>query len=168
MSVRVSNYPGHEITPRDLDAERYLLQEYKTDLRYSWAAGIAMSRFLLELKAGKIIARKCNSCGRILVPPRIFCEQCFRQTDSWAYVRDTGEVNTYSISHVSADATRLKKPLVVTVINIDGATKGMGFLHLMGDVSREDVRVGMKVEAVWKLESERVGAITDIRYFKPR
>jgi len=29
------------------------------------------------------------------------------------------------------------------------------------------VKFGMKVKAVWKPKEERVGAITDIKYFKP-
>ena len=33
---------------------------------------------------------------------------------------------------------------------------------------RRQIRVGMKVKAVWKPKEERTGAITDIRHFKPR
>jgi len=43
----------------------------------------------------------------------------------------------------------------------------MGMLHLLGEVSPEEVAVGMKVKAVWKPQGERQGAITDIRYFRP-
>ena len=43
----------------------------------------------------------------------------------------------------------------------------MGFLHLLGEVEEKDIRVGMKVEAVWKPPSERVGSILDIKYFRP-
>ena len=53
------------------------------------------------------------------------------------------------------------------MVEIDGASKGMGILHLLGGVRSKDVRIGMKVKAIWKPASERVGAITDIRYFAP-
>jgi probable rRNA maturation factor len=43
-----------------------------------------------------------------------------------------------------------------------------GILHLLGEVEPKDVEIGMKVEAVWKPAKEREGAITDIRYFRPR
>jgi len=33
--------------------------------------------------------------------------------------------------------------------------------------TEQPVKVGMNVKAVWKSSSERQGAITDIRYFKP-
>ncbi len=165
MSERVKFFPGREIRSRSID--EVLASEYAADLKYSWASGAAMSRFLIELKNGRIIARKCNKCKRILLPPRIFCEDCFRETDGWFYVKDTGTVNTYSISYVAADASRLKEPLFVAVINIEGATEGMGFLHLLGEVSEKELKVGMRVGAVWKPEAERIGSILDIRYFKP-
>jgi uncharacterized protein len=168
LSERVKFFPGREIGSKSIESGEVLSKHYVTDLKYAWASGVAISRFLYELKRGRIIARKCNKCERILVPPRMFCEDCFRTNDMWVFVKDTGVVNTYSISHVAADASRIKEPLYVAVINIDGASPLMGFLHLLGEVSSEkDIRVGMKVQAVWKPESERVGSILDIKYFKP-
>jgi uncharacterized protein len=150
-----------------LDNGDVLITRYIADLKYSWASGEAIGRFLSELKNGRIIARKCNRCGRILVPPRMFCEDCFRDTDEWVYVEDTGSINTYSIAHVGTDAHRLSEPLFVAVISIDGASELMGFLHLLGEVSEKEIKVGMKVQAVWKQPDERVGSILDIKYFRP-
>lgn len=167
MSENVKYFPGKEIRSSAMDSGELLITRYNADLRYSWASGVAMSRFLTELKNGKLVARKCNKCKRIMIPPRIFCEDCFRNTDEWVYVKDTGVVNTYSIAHVGADASRLSHPLYVAVINIDGASELMGFLHLLGEVPEKEIKVGMKVQAVWKRPEERTGSILDIKYFKP-
>lgn len=167
MSERVKYFPGKELGPDALNNDEVLVTHYATDLKYDWASGAAIGRFLTELKNGRIIARKCNKCKRVLVPPRMFCEDCFRDTDEWVYLKDTGYINTYSIAHVGTDAHRLAEPLFVAVISIDGAGDLMGFLHLLGEVAEKDIKVGMKVQAVWKPESERVGSILDIKYFKP-
>jgi len=53
------------------------------------------------------------------------------------------------------------------VIEIDGASKGMGIMHMLSEVDPGDIEIGMKVKAVWKRPEEREGAITDILYFKP-
>ena len=127
MSVKITSYPGHEITPQELKEGKYLDIAYKFEPKYSWAAGVAISRFLIELKEGKIIARKCWKCNRILVPPRMYCEQCYRPTDEWVYVKDTGTVNTYSISHVGTDARRLATPVLVAVVDLDGAALELEF-----------------------------------------
>ena len=102
-----------------------------------------------------------------MVPPRMFCELCFKPTDKWIFVKDTGTINTYSVSYLAADASRLKEPILVAVIDLDGASEGMGILHFLGEVKPDDVKFGMKVKAVWKPPEERTGAVTDIRYFKP-
>lgn len=167
MSQKITGYPGREITPEKSKEGKYLTVKYKFEPRYSWAAGVAISRFLDEMKEGKLIARKCHGCNRILFPPRMYCEQCFRPTDEWVYIKDTGTINTFSISSVGTDARRLTTPILVAVVDMDGASPGMGILHTMGDVEPSKIKIGMKVKASWKPASERQGAITDIRFFKP-
>jgi len=114
-----------------------------------------------------IVSGKCDQCERILVPPRMYCERCYRPTDSWVHVKDTRSVNTYSISHVGTDARRLRSPILVAVVDIDGASPGIGILHTLSEVEPSQISIGMRVQAVWKPREERQGAITDIRYFKP-
>lgn len=167
MSEKIKEYPGVRIRTRDLREGKIPVERWRPAARYAWATGVAMGRFLEELKKGKIIARKCNACGRIVVPPRMFCELCFKPTDGWVYVKDTGAVNTYSISYLAADASRLKEPILVAVIDLDGASKGIGILHYLGEIKQDEIKFGMRVKAVWKPPEERVGAITDIKYFKP-
>ena len=97
----------------------------------------------------------------------MYCEECFRPTDEWVELSDTGTVLTFSICYVGTDASRLKEPQIPAVIEIDGAGKNMGMLHVLGEVRPEDVRIGMRVKAVWEAPENRKGAITDIRYWKP-
>jgi uncharacterized OB-fold protein len=58
-------------------------------------------------------------------------------------------------------------PELPAVIRIAGASDG-GFLHKLGDIAPDDVRIGMEVEAVWRPRNEREGSILDIAYFRPR
>jgi uncharacterized protein len=167
LSSKISNYPGIEITPEDVRGQKYLITRYQTDLKYAWSSGVAMARFLRGLKAKEIWGRKCDGCGRILVPPRMYCEACYRPTDRWVRLRDNGKVMTFSVAHVNADASRRIEPILVAVVEIGGGTPLMGILHLLGEVRPEDVRIGMSVEAVWRPDGERTGAITDIKYFRP-
>ena len=142
--------------------------DFAVDARYAWDTGVAVSQYLRGLKQGKILARQCRKCRRVLVPPRMFCEQDFRPTDRWVEVQDTGRVNTFSICWVRWDMEPLKIPELPAVIEIDGASPGIGFMHKLGEVDPDQVRVGMEVEAVWKPAGEREGSILDIKYFRPR
>jgi uncharacterized protein len=170
MSSKVTRYPGTEITAEEARAERYLLTRYQVELKYSWSAGKAISRFLTGLRDGELWGRRCTGCERTMIPPRMYCELCFRPTDEWVRLQDAGRVVTYSVSYVNADASRRREgeePIVVAVVEIEGASPMMGMLHLLGEVSLEGLAVGMRVEAVWKPKGERRGAITDIVYFRP-
>ncbi len=168
MSAKIKNYPGEALETKDVKEGKVPTEKFRPKAKFAWSAGIAMSRFLEELKNGKIIATTCSKCGRIMVPPRIYCEKCYTPTDGWTYVRDTGVINTYSVSFLAADASRLKEPIIVAIINLDSASEGMGIIHRIGEVKDwKEVKFGMKVKAVWKPPEERVGAITDIKYFKP-
>lgn len=96
----------------------------------------------------------------------MFCERDFRGTDAWVQVETTGVVQTFSICNVRWDMQPLDEPELPAVIAIDGSNGG--FLHMLGEVEPDGVRIGMKVEAVWKPVGERTGSILDIAYFRPR
>ncbi len=167
MSSKVSRFPGTEVTHDDIEANRYLMTHYQAELKYAWTSGVATGRYLRGLKEGEIWGRRCDGCGRVMVPPRMYCEQCFRPTDGWVKLRDTGRVVTYSIAYVNFDASRRQDPIIVAVVEVDGASPMMGILHLLGEVDPEDVKIGMRVQAVWKKAGDRSGAITDIVHFRP-
>ena len=170
MKLEEYELGGTPLKSQDIKKGRVLSTSWEPKLEYAWDNGVAIGRYLAELKEGRIIGRKCYRCNRIMIPPRMFCELCFRPTDEWVVLKDTGTVNTFSIVYVNWDASRRKAdepPLIPAVIEIDGASKGMGIMHMLGEVDPEDVHVGMKVKAVWKPREERTGAITDILYFKP-
>jgi uncharacterized OB-fold protein len=82
-------------------------------------------------------------------------------------LNDTGVVNTFSLCYVTWDVKRIKQPEIPAVINIDGASPLHGFMHKLGEVEPEQVKIGMRVKAVWKPAEDREGSITDIIYFKP-
>jgi hypothetical protein len=140
--------------------------EDEVGAEYAWDAGVGIGRFLDGLEAGELFGRQCRGCDRVLVPPRMFCERCFRPTDAWVPVADTGIVQTFSICYVRWDMEPLDRPEIPAVIAIDGSDGGL--LHTLGEVAPEDVAIGMAVEAVWRPEHERVGSILDIAYFRPR
>ena len=158
---------GTALDEADLKGGRVFTVSYVPKLRYAWDMGEAIGRYLEELRQGRLIARRCRGCERVMIPPRTFCERCFRPTDDWVFLKDTGRVNTYSLCFVSWDVRPLKRPQIPAVIEIDGASPGMGILHVIRKVSPKQVRVGMLVRAVWKPRSQRTGSITDIAYWEP-
>ncbi len=164
---------GTSLREDDIRSGKILVTEWHPKIDYKFDAGAAIGQFLDGLKVGKILGRRCDACGRIVIPPRMFCEKCFRRNDGWVELKNTGRVNTFSVSFVNWDASRRTTPQVPAVIDIDGTNPSMGILHLLGEVGQtleevlRRVKIGMAVEAVWKPADQREGAITDIMYFRP-
>jgi len=151
----------------DFEEGRVLFETWDPNAQYAWDAGVAIGRYLRELKAGRLIGRSCPNCNRILIPPRMVCESCFRPTDKWVSLEDTGTVLTFSRCYVTWDMVKLEDPEIPAVIEIDGASPGMGIMHVLGEVDPDAVEIGMRVQAVWKPPTERTGSVTDIAYFRP-
>ena len=167
MTSRVTRWPGVEVDAKAIESGVVTSVRYRPSAKFAWSAGEAMSRFLAELQEGRLIARTCSGCDRVLFPPRMFCEECYRPTDTWVYVRDSGTIETYSISYLDTDARRIKEPILVGVISVDGASPKMGLMHYFGEMTPEEIRIGMKVKAKWKPPEKRVGSVLDIEYFRP-
>jgi len=169
MSERICHYPGTSLKEQDFSQGKVLQTWWYPKADYAWDAGVAVGKFLAGLKAGRILAIQCPQCRRVLVPPRMVCEHCFVPTSHWVELPGTGVVKTFSICTVRWDMERLETPIIPAVIALDGAAPGAGFMHFLNEVEPkpEVVRIGMRVEAVWRPAEERTAAITDILYFRP-
>ena len=144
----------------------------KWEIEYRHTAGKFASKFFHGLKEKKIYGVKCPKCGRVLIPPRAFCERCFVPLEEWVEVSDTGTVVAYTITYRHF-VGHPKPPFCLAFIKLDGADTCL--MHLIGppgwealadpEKAKEVVKVGMRVKAVWA--EERKGTIMDIKYFEP-
>ena len=167
MTPKIREFPGTPLSERDFEAGRVLYLHDRMNGQYAWDTGIGIGRYLAGLKAGTLLGSHCRTCRRTVIPPRTVCEWCFRPMDAVVPLPDTGTVNTFSLCYVTWDVQRITEPEIPAVIEIDGASPLHGIMHKLGEVEPGDVRVGMRVQAVWKRPEEREGAITDILYFRP-
>jgi len=170
MELKKEMLQGTPLSEKDFKAGKVLSEKWNPDLNYRWDDGVEIGFYLKMLKEGKLYGCRCEHCDITTIPPRAFCEHCFKPINERVRLEDTGIINTFSVSHVDWKAGRLKKgdrPHTPAVIEIDGANPGHGILHIIGEIEPYDIEIGMKVKAVWKPGKEREGSITDILYFKP-
>jgi uncharacterized OB-fold protein len=162
-----ADFPGTALRSRDFKSGKVLTVDDEYRVAYAWDAGIAIGAYLDGLRDGKLLASVAPGSGRTMVPPRTFCELSWTPSQKLVELPGTGRINTFSLSYVNWDATRRESPLMPAVIELDGASEGMGILHMLGNVDPQEVEIGMPVRAVWRPEGEREGSITDILYFEP-
>ena len=167
MSPNSDNYPGTSLSEKEIQEGKVLSIHDELLGKFSWDTGIAIGQYLASLKDGVILGSYCAKCRKTVVPPRTVCEWCYRPMTKYVPLEDTGVINTFSLCYVTWDVQRIKDPEIPAVIDLDGASPLHGIMHKLGEVQPDSVRIGMRVQAVWKPAAEREGAVTDITYFKP-
>ncbi len=132
----------------------------------TYSAGAVGSRFLIELRDNKkIMGTRCPTCNLVYVPARSVCRDCFGELSEWVEVSHKGTLLTYTVAYQSNPIQPVSTPIVYGIVQLDGADTG--FVHMLGEVDPEKLKVGTKVKAVFKSKKERQGSILDIKYFKP-
>ena len=141
------------------------IHQSRIKMEYNWWVGAVGSRFYRGLRdEGRIWGLKCPECSKVFVPPKIKCIDCYEDLHDWLELPGTGTVETYTIVRYEEPVLHPRKaPFAYGVIMMDGADTGL--VHFIGDVDPEEVKVGMRVEAVF--EDEREGNILDIKHFRP-
>jgi uncharacterized OB-fold protein len=139
--------------------------EGKISVPYTWTVGSTLSKWYGELRDNaKIWANRCPSCGKVYVPPKNKCNECYKDLKDWVMLPGTGTIETYTVVQYEEPALHPKKPpFVYGVVKMDGADTGLA--HLIDEIEPEKVKVGMRVEPVFA--EEREGNIMDIKYFRP-
>ncbi len=147
----------------------YLFQAWQMRIPYQYAAGAAVGRFLEELRDnGRIYGNKCPQCGRVLVPPRIACGRCHIRMDEWIDLGTKGTVISYTVceqAFLDPSFGELREvPYTFGAILMDGADGVMQ--HLLKETNASKLRIGMRVQAVFKPREQRKGNIRDIIHFE--
>lgn len=121
--------------------------------------------FLKGLMEGKLLGARAKLDGKVYFPPRGADPRDGSPTDDFVEVSDKGIVTTFCIVNVPFMGQRLKPPYVAAYVLLDGAD--IPFLHLVLGVDASEVRMGMRIEAVWKPREEWGLSMANIDHFRP-
>jgi uncharacterized OB-fold protein len=134
-------------------------------LAYDYAASPEESKFFRGLAEGRILGQRCPTCHKVYVPPRGACPVDGVPTTDEVELPDKGTITTYCIVNVPFLGQKITPPYVSAYVLLDGAD--IAFLHLILDTEADEVRMGMRVEAVWKPRDEWGTTIENISHFRP-
>lgn len=107
--------------------------------------------YLRGLAEGRVIGQRCPLCAKVYVPPRGACPTCGVPTGENVELPDRGTVTTFCVVNVPFLGQRIAPPYVAAYVLLDGAD--IAFLHLVLGCAPAEVRMGMRVRAVWRPEA---------------
>jgi len=123
------------------------------------------STFLRALEQGKLLGARTGQDGKVYFPPREANPATGLELDNYVELPDKGTVTTFAIINIPFAGQRIKPPYVAAYVLLDGAD--IPFLHLVTEIDPSEVRMGMRVQAVWKPKEEWGLGIDNIDYFRP-
>jgi uncharacterized protein len=134
-------------------------------LDYRYTPGLASSRFLRAVAEGRLIGQRCPACGKVYIPPRGSCPTDSVPTEEEVTLADTGVVTTFCVVNVPFAGHAIEMPYVAASILLDGAD--ITFQHLIQGIPADQVRIGLRVRAVWRPREEWGPSLENIRHFEP-
>jgi uncharacterized OB-fold protein len=99
-----------------------------------------IEQFYKFLQQGKLMAGKCLKCGKILLPPRPMCDNCFGQEFDWVNVSGKGKLLTYTVIHVAPKQFQALTPYAVGIVQLENGLKIPGMIQ---GLPSERLKVGI-------------------------
>ena len=130
---------------------------------YIYTSGIAGERFFRELRDhGRLLGAKCKECGTRWAPPKMFCEECFKEIEDFVELPRDGQVAATCVVRVDITGAPLPAPEVWGFVRFKGFEGGIVHRLL---VPADRAKAGLRVRPVLRPQGARVGNITDIEGF---
>lgn len=133
-------------------------------LDYEFTAGDANTRFLRGITQKRIIGQKAPG-GRVYVPPRGADPELGQPTPIEVEVAQVGTVTSFCVVNLQFYGSVMEIPYVSALILLDGAD--LSVMHLIQEIPADEVRIGMRVEAVWHDDEDIEPTLEAIKWFRP-
>ena len=156
---------GEPVAEKADDREPVKVQVAPSSIEIQHTASLPESAFLRGLEEGKLLGARTGTDGKVYFPPKEADPATGLALDNFLELPDKGTVTTFAIINIPFPGQRIKPPYVAAYVLLDGAD--IPFLHLVTEIDPADVRMGMRVEAVWKPREEWGLGIDNINHFRP-
>jgi uncharacterized OB-fold protein len=116
-------------------------------LRYLHTASPGETAYLRGLAEHRLLGQRCGVCGQVYVPTRGTCPADGVTMTEEVELPESGTVTTFCIVNVGYPGQKVTPPYVAAAVLLDGAD--IAFQHLVLGCEPGEVRMGMRVRAVW-------------------
>ena len=116
-------------------------------LHYMHTASPGESAYLRGLAEHRLLGQRCGVCGQVYVPTRGTCPADGVTMTEEVELPESGTVTTFCIVNVGYPGQKVTPPYVAAAVLLDGAD--IAFQHLVLGCDPGEVRMGLRVRAVW-------------------
>ena len=159
MAIDLSTIEAH----RDVEPVRSVKTPSRLD--YTYTAGLAQTTFLRALEQKRLIGQRCPVTGHVYVPSRGASPESGLPTEGEVELAHVGTVTTYCVVNVQFYGQAMEVPYVSAHVLPDGAD--IPLFGLIQEIDPSEVRMGLRVEAVWVPDEELKPTFENIKWWRP-
>lgn len=100
-----------------------------------------IEQFYRHISQGKLMGGKCRKCGKVYVPPRPLCTECFSKELEWVSLPLKGKLSTYTVIHIAPTQFQGMAPYVVGIVELENGVKMPGMIR----ATPELIKIGMQL-----------------------
>jgi uncharacterized OB-fold protein len=100
-----------------------------------------------SMSQGKLLAAKCKRCGKLLLPPRPLCDECFSNEFEATEISPFGKLLTYTVIHIAPVQFQTAAPYAVGIIQLEKKTR---IPSMIKNVPFDKIGIGMNLKIVFE------------------
>lgn len=105
-------------------------------------APFTIDQFYKSLLQGKLMGGKCKKCGKIHLPPRPLCNNCYSKKFDWVEIPGKGKLLTYTVIHMAPTQFQSMAPYAVGIVQLENDLRIPG---MISGIDPEQLKIGMEL-----------------------
>jgi uncharacterized OB-fold protein len=103
-------------------------------------APFTIEQFYKNMLQGKLLGAKCKKCGKVHLPPRPLCSDCFSKEFEWIELPQKGTLLTYTVIHIAPPQFQGMAPYAVGIVQLES---GVNIPGMIRGIAIEQIKIGM-------------------------
>jgi len=101
-----------------------------------------IEQFYKFMTQKKLMAGRCLKCGKIHLPPRLLCDNCYGQQFEWMQISGKGKLVTYTVIHVAPQQFQALTPYAVGIVQLEN---GLRIPGMIPGLTQEQLKIGLEL-----------------------
>jgi uncharacterized OB-fold protein len=101
-----------------------------------------IEQFYKHVSQGKLLGGRCTKCGKVHLPPRPMCDNCYSKDFEWIDVPKGGKLVSYTVIHIAPAQFQPLAPYVMGIVQLTNGSKIPGMVR---GVATDQIKIGMEL-----------------------
>jgi len=102
-----------------------------------------IEQFYKHISQGKLLGGKCTKCGKVHLPPRPLCDNCYSKDFEWLEIPTRGKLLTYTVIHIAPAKFQSMTPYTMGIVQLGDDLKIPGMIK---GLVPEQLKIGMDLK----------------------